>query len=133
MAASERLLHEAAPCAASPGGQLPTYWLVLQQLSAFPSNVTWGLATSILLPSGVAHIVCPSTCDAAQTTRKGVMLGTAAMIGAAAQLSQPFWGALSDSLRPASAYWGRRRVVVAAAQVFTVVSLAGMPPRTSAR
>ena len=29
----------APPCAASPGGQLPTYWLVLQQLSAFPSNV----------------------------------------------------------------------------------------------
>ena len=30
----------ASPCAASPGGQLPTYWLVLQQLSAFPSNVS---------------------------------------------------------------------------------------------
>ena len=139
LASSERLLppphpSERQPCAASPGGQLPTAWLVLQQLSAFPSNVTWGLATSILLPVSVATIVCPEDdCNADETVRKGSMMATAAFCGAVAQLSQPFWGALSDRLRPASPYWGRRRVVVASAQLATVASLLGMALATNQR
>lgn len=121
-----------AVAAASPSGQLPTYWLVLQQLSAFPSNVTWGLATSILLPVSVATIVCPNdACSASQTARKASMLASAAFCGAVAQLSQPFWGALSDRLRPSSPYWGRRRVIVAAAQICTVASLLGMSAATN--
>jgi MFS family permease len=133
--ASSSSSSSAAPrvVAASPGGQLPTYWLVLQQLSAFPSNVTWGLATSILLPVSVSTIVCPhaTQCTDSETAAKASKLATAAFCGAVAQLSQPFWGALSDRLRPSSRYWGRRRVVVAAAQVSTVVALLGMAVATN--
>ena len=59
------------------------------------------------------------------------MLSTAAFCGAVAQLSQPFWGTLSDRLRPSNPYWGRRRVVIVAAQVYTVVSLLGMAVATN--
>ena len=59
------------------------------------------------------------------------MLASAAFCGAVAQLSQPFWGALSDRLRPTSLYWGRRRVIVAAAQICTVVALLGMSAATN--
>ena len=118
--------------AASPSGQLPTYWLVLQQLSAFPSNVTWGLATSILLPVSVSTIVCSQeSCSAPETAKKSSMLASAAFCGAVAQLSQPFWGTLSDRLRPSNPYWGRRRVTVAAAQICTVASLIGMAIATN--
>ena len=60
---------------------LPTWWLSLQQLANVPANISFTLVCSILLPSEVARIVPAS--------QKAQRLGTAAMIGAIAQLLQP--------------------------------------------
>ena len=97
---------------------LPTYWLSVQQLANVPANISFTLVCSILLPSAVAAIV-PSE-------QKGTRLGTAAMIGAVAQLLQPIFGAMSDRMRTKSLVCGRRRLFIILAQVFTVVTLAAM-------
>ena len=83
-----------------------------------PANISFTLVCSILLPSAVAAIV-PSE-------QKGTRLGTAAMIGAVAQLLQPIFGAMSDRMRTKSLVCGRRRLFIVFAQVFTVVTLAAM-------
>jgi hypothetical protein len=97
---------------------LPGFWLSVQQLASVPCNVSFTLVCSILLPSAVAAIV--------PTSQKGSRLGTAAMIGAVAQLLQPVFGAMSDRMRTKSLVCGRRRIFIVLAQVFTVVTLAAM-------
>jgi len=97
---------------------LPMSWLSLQQAANVPGNISFQLVCSILLPAAVASIV-----PAAQ---KGGRLGSAAMLGALAQLLQPVFGAMSDRMRTASLVCGRRRIFIVVAQLATVGTLAMM-------
>jgi MFS family permease len=98
--------------------RLPTWWLSLQQSANAPASLSFQLVCSILLPAQVAQVVPAAS--------KGTRLGTAAMIGAVAQLMQPVFGAMSDRCRPRSRLCGRRRLFVIMAQLATCATLAVM-------
>ena len=129
-AADVPLLASGAADGGGPGGgagvedsssavaALPMSWLSLQQAANVPGNISFQLVCSILLPAAVASIV-----PAAQ---KGGRLGSAAMLGALAQLLQPVFGAMSDRMRTASLVCGRRRIFIVVAQLATVGTLAMM-------
>jgi MFS family permease len=92
--------------------------LALQQSAWVPCGLGFNLVCSILLPAEVARIV--------PATEKGRRLGTAALMGAVAQLMQPVWGALSDRMRPTSRACGRRRVFVCTAQIAQILAMVMM-------
>ena len=102
----------------------PTWWLSLQQAANAPANLTFGLVCSVILPAVVADIVPAAT--------KGSALGTAAMMGAVAQLLQPVFGAMSDRMRTKALVCGRRRWFIIVAQLLTVCALAVMAVASAA-
>lgn len=73
---------------------LPAWWLSMQQLANVPANISFTLVCSILLPSEVARIVPDS--------QKAERLGTAAMIGAVAQVCTQATRGLLVSRQPST-------------------------------